>query len=109
MGGAPLLHVTCTGQGPLAGGLALLCAPWAALQFPAANADAITFASSWVRALRRCGKSGARWHASSRKLPVEPGNSQRSSLPCPTRVSPVPRVPANNAAPQQLLLSRVSH
>ncbi len=49
MGGAPLLHVTCTGQGPLAGGLALLCAPWAALQFPTANADAITFNSSWVR------------------------------------------------------------
>lgn len=49
MGGAPLLHVTCIGQGPLAGGLSLLCAPWAALQFPTANADAITFASSWVR------------------------------------------------------------
>ncbi|KAL4443454.1 hypothetical protein ABPG75_011191 [Micractinium tetrahymenae] len=48
MGGAPLLQVTCTGEGPLAGGLALLCAPWAALQFPTANADAITFTSSWA-------------------------------------------------------------
>ncbi|KAL4422239.1 hypothetical protein ABPG77_009714 [Micractinium sp. CCAP 211/92] len=48
MGGASLLHVTCTGQGPLAGGLALLCAPWAALQFPTANANAITFNSSWA-------------------------------------------------------------
>ncbi|PSC68968.1 alpha beta-hydrolase [Micractinium conductrix] len=47
MGGAPPLHVLCTGQGAVCGGLARLCATWAALQFPRANADAITFGASW--------------------------------------------------------------
>lgn len=53
MGDAPVLHIVCTGEGPLAGGLALLCAPWAALHFPTANADAITFGASWVGGWRK--------------------------------------------------------
>lgn len=48
MGGAPLLRVLCTGEGA-GGSLALLCGPWAALYFPAADADAITFGADWVR------------------------------------------------------------
>ncbi|KAI7840420.1 hypothetical protein COHA_005851 [Chlorella ohadii] len=42
-----LLHVLCTGAGAGGGGLALLCGPWAAMQFPLANADVITFAADW--------------------------------------------------------------
>lgn len=49
MGGVPLLRVLCTGQGAGGGGLALLCGPWAALQYTIANADVISFGASWVR------------------------------------------------------------
>jgi hypothetical protein len=48
MGGAPLLHILCTGEGPGGGGLALLCGPWAGLHFPTANVDVTTFGASWV-------------------------------------------------------------
>jgi len=44
MGGAPVLHVICTGEGGGGGGLAALCGPWAALSFPTANVDVISFA-----------------------------------------------------------------
>lgn len=47
MGGTPLLRVLCTGQGD-GGSLALLCGPWAALHFPTADVDVITFGANWV-------------------------------------------------------------
>lgn len=46
MGGEEVVRVVCVGEGP-AGGLALLCGPWAALEFPRANVDVVTFATPW--------------------------------------------------------------
>ncbi|PRW39229.1 solute carrier family 40 member chloroplastic [Chlorella sorokiniana] len=43
-----LLQLLCTGAGAGGGGLALLCGPWAALQFPLANVDVTTFAADWA-------------------------------------------------------------
>eukprot|EP00887_Chlorella_sp_A99_P006566 scaffold3.g6566.t1 len=45
MGGAPVLHAVCVGDGP-ASGLALLCGAWAGLALPTANVDALTFGSN---------------------------------------------------------------
>ena len=72
MGGAPLLRVLCTGQGA-GGSLALLCGPWAALQFPTADADVITFGADWVSLLGPC-----RWSwrsaASAQSCPPSPAH-----------------------------------
>lgn len=46
VGPQEVLRVICVGQGP-AGGLAVLCGPWAALQFPKANVDVVTFNTPW--------------------------------------------------------------
>lgn len=46
MGGEEVLRVICVGEGA-AGGLALLCGPWAAMHCPMANADVITFGTPW--------------------------------------------------------------
>lgn len=43
-----VLRVVCVGEGAAGGGLATLCGPWAALQYPKANADVITFQAPWV-------------------------------------------------------------
>ncbi|PSC72336.1 DCN1 2 [Micractinium conductrix] len=40
------LTVTCLGEGP-AGGLAMLCGVWAAIEYPMANADVATFATPY--------------------------------------------------------------
>ncbi len=48
MGGQEVLRVVCVGEGTTGGGLATLCGPWAALQYPKANVDVITFATPWV-------------------------------------------------------------
>lgn len=40
-------RVLCVGEGP-SGGLAVLCGPWAALQFPEANVDVVTFDTTWT-------------------------------------------------------------
>lgn len=42
----------CVGEGP-SGGLAVLCGPWAALQYPEANVDVVTFDTPFVRFPRR--------------------------------------------------------
>ncbi|KAI7836817.1 hypothetical protein COHA_009318 [Chlorella ohadii] len=47
MGGQEVLRVVCVGEGTTGGGLATLCGPWAALQYPKANVDVITFATPW--------------------------------------------------------------
>lgn len=47
MGGEQVVRVTCVGEGA-AGGLALLCGPWAALRFPMANAGVVTFGTPWA-------------------------------------------------------------
>lgn len=49
MGGEEVVRVVCVGEGTTGGGLATLCGPWAALQYPKANVDVITFATPWVR------------------------------------------------------------
>lgn len=49
MGGEEVVRVVCVGEGTTGGSLATLCGPWAALQYPKANVDVITFATPWVR------------------------------------------------------------
>ncbi|KAL4444355.1 hypothetical protein ABPG75_012092 [Micractinium tetrahymenae] len=46
MGGEQVVRMVCVGEGA-AGGLALLCGPWAGLRFPMANADVVTFGTPW--------------------------------------------------------------
>lgn len=40
-----MVRVVCVGDGP-AGRLAVLCGPWAALQYPEANIDVVAFGST---------------------------------------------------------------
>lgn len=47
MGGEQVTRVLCVGEGA-AGGLALLCGPWAALRYPMANANVVTFGTPWT-------------------------------------------------------------
>ncbi|GAB4818528.1 hypothetical protein N2152v2_005574 [Parachlorella kessleri] len=46
-GGNDTLRVLCTGEGA-GGGLAVLCGPWAALQYGLADVDVITFGAPWA-------------------------------------------------------------
>lgn len=46
-GGRELHRIVCTGADPGGAELAALCGPWAALRYPTANADVITFGDSW--------------------------------------------------------------
>jgi hypothetical protein len=48
MGGESILWVTCTGEGPLGGGAAILCGVSSALYFPATSVDVITFNTPWT-------------------------------------------------------------
>lgn len=47
MEGEEVVRVICVGEGP-SGGLAVLCGPWAALQYPEANVDVVTFDTPFV-------------------------------------------------------------
>lgn len=47
MGGERILWVTCSGEGPLGGGAAILCGVSSALYFPATSVDVITFNTPW--------------------------------------------------------------
>lgn len=58
MDGEEVLRVVCVGEGAAGGGLATLCGPWAALQFPKANVDVITFAAPWVGACQPAWSGG---------------------------------------------------
>lgn len=48
--GAQLRRVVCTGGDPGGMELAVLCGPWAALRYPLANIDAVTFGGGWSAA-----------------------------------------------------------
>jgi hypothetical protein len=118
MGGAPLLHILCTGEGPGGGGLALLCGPWAGLQFPTANVDVTTFGASWVggclaaaarEAGSTCSSGSGRAPGCVAAMPAGVLHCQLQGLPSSSPAGPCPAPAGRLQRPVQLELCPAGH